>query len=610
MKFIVYDFEVYKYDTLLGCLVIDADKDEKYFYQTWNLDEIKDYYNNHLDCLWVGHNNIAYDNGIFDAILTNVNPYKRSKAIINNSGFRKKYYLKAFMYDVAALKLFSLKASELSAGKNIHTTDVDFDIDRPLTDEEKVLVEEYNKDDLRQTLFNLKDTLPKLSLRIDLLNEFKLSKDSINYTEAKIAATVLNAKNITGIENMYVKPVVYDTLQIKNQDVINFYLTEGFRHNKNIEIMLCGCKHKLGSGGIHAALNKVYEPKIMYFDVSGYYNLVMINYDLLPRTIPEEGKQLYIDMYHQQLALKKTNPRKRNAFKTILLAVFGAMMNEYTSFYDPQRGSLVTITGQLFLIDLLEKLEGIGYVVQSNTDGVMFVPFDWKDEEKVWDIVREWEARTGFVIKKEIKYHLYQRDVNNYCFSTIDDVSELIQCQEKRKDFNVCRGEAVGNYWQTINNSTRGQFYDMKEPKIITDGIVDMLLYGISPEETVDIHKNDLRFFQYCCKKLSYDYCVYETTDLQTNIVNTKKIAGINRAFAYKSDVEAGMIYKYKNRDGKLSKTKIACLPPSVFIYNDDILSDETICKLQDKIDWQYYVDRIYERVLEFIDIEQVKMIL
>ena len=42
-------------------------------------------------------------------------------------------------------------------------------------------------------------------------------------------------------------------------------------------------------------------------------------------------------------------------------------------------------------------------------------------------------------------------------------------------------------------------------------------------------------------------------------------------------------------------------LPKSVFVYIEDVRSEETYEKLKDKIDWQYYVDRTYERIKEFI---------
>ena len=59
------------------------------------------------------------------------------------------------------------------------------------------------------------------------------------------------------------------------------------------------------------------------------------------------------------------------------------------------------------------------------------------------------------------------------------------------------------------------------------------------------------------------------------------------------------MVYKRKF-DGK--KAKVSNLPDSVFVYNEEILSNETIKKLQDKIDYDYYVKRIQERILEFVE--------
>ena len=43
MRFIVFDFEVFKYDVLLGAIVLDPGKDPK-IYQTWNKDEIRKFY--------------------------------------------------------------------------------------------------------------------------------------------------------------------------------------------------------------------------------------------------------------------------------------------------------------------------------------------------------------------------------------------------------------------------------------------------------------------------------------------------------------------------------------------------------------------------------------
>ena len=40
MKIIIFDFEVFKYDVLLGAIILDNNKDPEYF-QTWDKEEIK-----------------------------------------------------------------------------------------------------------------------------------------------------------------------------------------------------------------------------------------------------------------------------------------------------------------------------------------------------------------------------------------------------------------------------------------------------------------------------------------------------------------------------------------------------------------------------------------
>ena len=583
MKIIIHDFEVFKYDVLLGTIILDEDKTE--IYQTWDKEEIKKFYNDNTNSLWVGHNNISYDEFILEGIIKDKDTYQISKSIVLKEN-NKKCKLPILMYDV--MKGFSsLKTTEYAVGKNISETQVDFDINRPLTDEEKKLTESYNRDDLQQTLEEFNAQKDDFNLRLKIINEFKLKPSCLTVTGTQLAAIVLKSKQIKDIDKMAVETKLPKNLILKNQDVIDFYLNEDFRKNKEISINLCGCEHIIASGGIHAALRKVQYKHCLYFDVSGYYNLIMLIYDLLPRTISDEGKKLYEFMYHEQLRLKKINPIMRAAYKTILLSVFGGMGNEYTDFYDPWNGSLVTITGEMFLVDLLEKLEGKVQVVQSNTDGIMLDLFDWSKKDEVIKIVEDWEQRTGFVIKKEEIYNLWQRDVNNYVFEQDGEIH--------------AKGEIVAAY-NKIKNPLRDQLWTSKEPPIIAIGIINFLINGITPEETVKENKRNLIYYQYPCKSLSFDYCQYEEINTRTGENKTIKLQHVNRAFALNSNEIFSTVVKYKNENGKIKKSKVAGLPNQVFIYNDEILSEETINKLQDRINWNYYVDRIYQRLGEFVD--------
>ena len=594
-KVIIFDFEVFRYDTLLGALVINEDGTQE-LEQLWDLEDIKLFYEMHLKDLWIGHNNDYYDNHILKAIIEGNDPYLKSKSIINSYDFRPKCPLDVLTYDLMCCRSYSLKMTELLVGKKVHTTEVDFNLTRPLTDEEKALTEDYNKDDLKQTYSNFLEFKPQIVLRLNILHEFHIDKKFLTATEARLASVALHAHQIPGIEYEYIKPKIYQQLQVKNKDAINFYLSEGFRKNEKLTITLCGVEHQMGSGGIHAALKKCHETDMLYLDVSGYYNLVMINYNLLPRTIPEEGKDLYNYMYHEQLRLKGVDNAKRSVYKTILLSVFGASMNKYTDFYDPQVGSLITITGQMFLVDLLEKLEDKVKLIQSNTDGIIIKTLPTSCEEEVLNIVKEWCDRTGFVIKPKHIKELWQRDVNCYCYLGVEE------------PWN-CHGDAFSGSWE-MEAPVRNELYSIKESAIIGTAVLNYFLYSIPIEETIEKHKNNLLYFQYICKKLSYDYCSYETSDLTGKVVKAESIADINRAFAKKYDGTISMIYKYKTRNGKTVRSKIANMPDNVFIYNDEILSNEVVEKLSKEIDYDYYIDRAKKRITEFFSFKQVKEIL
>ena len=577
MEIIIFDFEVFKKDVLLGCKFL---KDGSYF-QTWDKKEIKDFYLNHINDIWIGHNNSYYDNYILQGIIQDKNVYEISKNIVDN---KKRPYLniKLNYYDLMQNHMGSLKVLECACGKNISESEVNFDIDRELDIDEIHNTESYNRDDLDQTYDDFLMSINEFQLVLDIINEFNLSLDCLHYTQAKISAEVLKAKRIPGIENQIIKPKLYSNLKLNNKEIIDYYLNEDFRTNKKLKVTLCGVEHTIGDGGIHGAKNKIYCSEALYFDVSGYYNLIMMNYDLLPRSIPEEGKKLYEFMYHEQLRLKKINPQKRALYKTILLSVYGAMENEYCDFYDPYKRGLVTATGQIFLCDLLEKIEPYVYLIQTNTDGIIAELKDKSYEQKVIEIITEWQERTKFSLKLEKIYDIFQRDVNNYMYK---DASGKIHTL----------GEAV-KYYNCWENPLEKNSYMSKEPIIIHYGIVDFLLNGIDPKETVLKYKSDLRMFQYICKKGTFDWM--ELEEIKNGEINTLKLQKVNRAFASNSKEIIGMIYKRKF-EGKVQKAKVSNLPDNIFVYNESI--KDNLEELINKIDYDYYINRIYERINEFI---------
>lgn len=589
---IIFDFEVFKYDTLLGVKILQNDKIETL--QTWNLSEMQQFYYDNKESIWIGHNNSGYDNFILQEVVNNKNSLEikqKSDDIISNN---KKTYLNLplYWYDLISLHMTSLKTVECAVGKNISTSEVDFNLDRPLTEEEKLKSESYNRDDLEQTLDDFYNTLFEFTLRLDEIEQFNLTLDALHLTGTQITELVLHAKKIDGIENHYIAPTIPQQLRMKNKDVLDFYLNEDFRKRKKLTIDIFGTEHSLGVGGIHGAIKNYHDDWAYYFDVSGYYNLLMINYDLLPRSIPQKYKQLYVEMYHDQLKLKKTNPKKRKVYKDVLLSVFGATMNEHCKFYDPNKGTLITILGQMFLVDLLEKFENKVKIIQSNTDGVILKPLNGITENEIHEIIDEWQNRTGFVLKFDKIFDIHQRDVNNYIYRDVDG--------------NIVAKGEVFKHYNAWENVFQKDSYRAKEPIIIEYAVVEYFMNNTLPEQTIEKYKRNLRMFQFICKKNTYDWLDIEKTNLLTNTTEIENLGSLCRAFAYNNNEVKQKIYKHKP-NGKVPKSMLQNLPNNVFVYNNEILSDDAIDKLMPKIDYEYYIKRSYERISEFYDIKVVK---
>lgn len=591
MNLIIFDFEVFRYDTLLGYGVINLKDGSCDFKQTWDLDEMRRLYNQYGgNSIWIGWNSNRYDDLIFEAIVKDsCSPFVKSKELIG-SKYKPFARFPFFGYDLlnGFLNPPSLKLTEALEGDSIDTTDVDFDIQRPLTAYEKQLTENYNLSDLRRTYKNFCKFKGNFELRISLINEFNIPlQQGLRMTGTQIAASALGAKAKPGIENWKIKPTLYPTLQVKNQEVIDWFLNEKFRDKENLKVHICNTDVNLAAGGAHSECDKYHCAKALYADISGYYNLVMMNFDLLPRTLDEDGKQKYNFMYHEQLRLKKIDPHKRKIYKTICLAVFGAMNNEHTDFYDPQKALLVTSSGEMFMMDLLEKLDGLGTAFNVNTDGIMFEPFDWKDEEKIKGIIQEWVERNGFAVKTGIITDYHGRDVNCYVM--------------REPDGELCfKGEAVKNYDISDGAFASGAFFNCKEPPIIAKGIVAAFMGGVLPEDFVQQNKNDMKLFQYVCKKNTFDYLEYRTTDSQGNI-NSEVIQSPSRCFAKRGGTSFGTVVKHRTKNGKHTFAKVQNLPNNVFIWNKEILSDASSKEISSQLDYDYYVKRTYERINEFL---------
>lgn len=275
------------------------------------------------------------------------------------------------------------------------------------------------------------------------------------------------------------------------------------------------------------------------------------------------------------IAKKSGDKNTANALKLVANTTYGAGLNKYNDLYDPLMGRSVCITGQLFLLELANHLRAdceTLFVIQLNTDGIM-VSFDDSEYDKVLEITREWEHRTGFELEEDKIRGIVQKDVNGY-------VEIPYEGDPKIKGGYLVRGIAPAGAFNINNNAT-----------IVAKAIVDYFVHGTPPEETIGAC-DDIFAFQLIAKAGSKYKEAYHLVDGKQEPVQK-----VNRVYAT-TDERYGKLFKVKAEND--STAKIESLPEHCIIDNDNRL---TI----DKVDKSWYIELAQKRINDFLGIQKIK---
>lgn len=560
-----FDFEVFRYDWLV---VFKDLISNEYTIIKNNKEELKKYLDKNKSSLFIGYNNSNYDNYILKSILLDIDPYYVSSIIINKDKSGRIYRLAKwsdinfYSYDVSfGLGFTSLKENEAYLGISIDECPIDFNLDRPLTFEEFEKVIEYCKRDVDATCLLFEKTQSEFETKLYLCNEFGLDKSYLNKGNQAIIEKVLGAErkfNCTDANDPFDFSQL--NLKIKKYKKVIEYFSQPTDMQKGLELDICGVPHTFGIGGIHGAIpNFSYVGKLMNIDVASYYPSMMIVYDWFARSVPQEKKKLYSKMKADRIVLKKTNKKLSDAYKLVLNTTYGCYKYEYCNLYDPRMANNICIGGQVMLVDLLENLEPYCKVVQSNTDGIIIIP---TDEDKVKEVVKDWEERTGMVMEISYGVKIVQKDVNNYVF--------------KKEDGSI---KAVGGYVRQYKPR------DLRRTlSIIDKALVEHLINDVSIEEYIHSNNDPLDYQIVSKVGKTYDRVFFESDGVQT------PTNFVNRAFA---GFNAGRLYKQK--DGK-NKEMVANHPSNTFIWDKDV-SDLDMSL----IDKQWYIDMTYKRLNDYM---------
>lgn len=574
-----YDFEVFKHTWLV---VIADSLTQKETVIVNDKEQMKQFYEDHKNYIWVGYNNRTYDDWILRAILGGYNPYLMNDWIINKErkGWEFDRNLSKFKlnsYDARWSNIApGLKTLEAFMGDNIHETEVPFDLDRPLTEKEIEQTIRYCWNDVNETIKVFCHSKQEFDAHWGLIKAFDLDVENISKTKTQLTAKILNCvkRDWNDEWNFDLEEPCY---RLKKYRYVLDWFNDPANRNENASFTteICGVKTTYGVGGVHGSIDNFFvEGKIYHVDVTSFYPSLMIEWKLLSRNsqTPEKFKEIY----DTRVALKKAGKkREQQPYKIILNSTFGGSLDKYNPLYDPRQARRVCINGQLFLTLLLEMLDGIVKPFNINTDGIFFLVEDESKLPQFHEICKEWERITKMGLGTEEYKMVAQSNVNNYIMVFTDGELER-------------KGAVVKNL-STLDNDL----------KIVNEAVVQYFVNGIPPEKTIwDCH-NMLDFQKVF--KLSSKYknamkgCSFRK-EKSKKVWNEDGTLLNDRSYrVFASTRPEGAVYKKK--DGK-NPEKFANCPDNCFIENGTIAGKTT--DEYPHLDKQWYVDTAWYRIRQF----------
>ena len=598
-----YDFEVYSKINWFCVTFINYEDRNKEVVIVNDRAKLIEFYNAHKDDIFISYNGRQYDTGIFKGILDGMNvgyvndklikEGKKPFQVVKNA---KKYPLND--YDTI-LKDKSLKQLEAFMGDDIRETEVDFNIDRPLTEEEIKQTLYYNHHDVIEVLRVLDYCWDDFEGQLDIIELYGLDMSYFTKTKVQLAVSpkILNAVDQHTLDDEF-DIRLPETIQLsdKYKFIPEWYMnpknwrykehlrSEDNQHNNQLCCTVAGIPHVFAWGGCHGADDKeaVFEGIILHADVASMYPTTDIEYGLLSRKFknPDDFKQ----MRDFRLKLKSEKNPKNKALKPMINGVYGAGKDINNPSYDPLMANLTCIFGQMFILDLIDKLEPYCRLLQTNTDGIFVLCENEEMKNKVIEITNQVGERLKMEFEIDEYTKLIQKDVNNYI--AVKKNGEL-----------ECKGAMV-KFNKPIDNDL----------PILNDAVRNYLAYDIPVEQTINECEEYIKFQKVIKLSAKYKEIWYGNgvsgKDNKITSINGELLKGkVHRVFASKRQSD-GSIYKLKIEKGIKSYEQFANTPTHLFIDNEDV-HDKSIPEYLDK---EYYINEAKKRIDMFITKDEEKI--
>jgi hypothetical protein len=420
---------------------------------------IKHYTDN---CTLVGFNNKHYDDVMLGLVLAGASVteiYQTSVAIIEHQAqpwdIVKQKGLALPFYSIDIMPLLPGKAGLKLYSARVHTKVLE---ELPVNPHEPVSTEQIK----HLILYCQDDTIRTKELAMLLDEELKLcTKMSAQYqidlmssSGPQIAAKVLGYEyeRITSVRPevpaigsqhvpltmKYQKPDWINFKTEKYQLLLDEILDDTFMLNQETGHVIMGPSVAdrivptedgsvaLGIGGMHSIdcagfYRAGANHTLLDIDVASMYPNMIINAGWYPSHLGPEFLDVYKKIVADRLEAKHNGDKVvADSLKLVVNSSFGLFSNRYSILFSPNLLLNVTLTGQLTLLMLIERLELHGFlVISANTDGIIIKP-KTDEVDLVKKVVSKFELETQLSLEYT-EYSMYVRQSVNHYFAIKKD---------------------------------------------------------------------------------------------------------------------------------------------------------------------------------------------
>lgn len=261
----------------------------------------------------------------------------------------------------------------------------------------------------------------------DMVKTFQLPESSLSKHCLEVIADVLGAEKKT-LNDDYDITILENIIIEKYKEVLESFSKEN-SHGFKISFSVSGVSLNFGWGdnvlgtgyGINGA--KTYEQKendrCVMLNVEQLYASLMIKYGFLSRCV--SNPEIFEEIYKKKTDFDKNGVKYdpiRVSYRVVVNGTYGAMsINEDNPLYDMRQVNNICVNAQLFMLDLIEKLENSGELLHVNTDRLIYKVNDYSVFKNECE---KWSERTKLNLKLDEISNFKQKGLFHYEFTKSD----------------------------------------------------------------------------------------------------------------------------------------------------------------------------------------------